>query len=481
MSFHGGVFMSDRAGLPTGIVYSLVIQPDRKIVIGGHFLDIALGHGPHTLIGGKPNFARLHADGNLDFSFGYHPVHGPHPGYFSNRPVYSVALMPNGKVVASGDFEHVNGLARNGIARFFSNGTVDPGFDAGSLFHYFNPAGQLAVQPDGKVVAGVVSLYRLPSDGGGGTPPVAGVPQVTGVAPNPVGQGEHFTIAGNGLALADSVVIGGVETYIEANTAQFITVMLDDLHPLGPGQIVEVTTPGGIDSSTQVDVVPGALPTITSVVPAQVYPGTKLTINGFNLTPTALPMINGFYTDGVSASATKIEVMVRGTQPVGLGQVLYVPGQNGKAAYATIDVILPPLPVLGPVSPDPVKQGEQLRISGDNLDTATYVEVGTTKAAIVSASKTQVVVSIANDHPLGPTQSVKVTVQFGTWDFGTVEVIAGPTPAPNTQTFGGSGGCASQSGSESRATFLPGLIAVLALLALRRVNSTGRWFRRLVG
>jgi uncharacterized delta-60 repeat protein len=82
-------------------VYSIAVQSDGKIVIGGSFISVdAVAR----------NFiARLNADGSLDSGFD--------PGSGADATVTSVALQSDGKIVLGGGFTAINGVARVGIAR----------------------------------------------------------------------------------------------------------------------------------------------------------------------------------------------------------------------------------------------------------------------------------------------------------------------------------------------------------------------------
>jgi uncharacterized delta-60 repeat protein len=119
-----------------GSVFSLALQPDGKVLIGGQFT---------TYNGTSRNFiARLNADGTLDNTF--------NPGTGANSIVYSFALQPDGKVIIGGSFGTYNGTSQNRIARLNVDGTLDntfnPGTGANSIVY------SLALQPDGKVLIG---------------------------------------------------------------------------------------------------------------------------------------------------------------------------------------------------------------------------------------------------------------------------------------------------------------------------------------
>ena len=118
-----------------GGIYTMAIQPDGKILAGGLF----------TTIGGQTrnNIARLDPSTGLADSF--------NPN--ANDSVVSVAVQTDGKIVAGGFFNGTNsigGQTRNRIAR------LDP---VTGLADSFNPNSSgiivsVAVQPDGKILAG---------------------------------------------------------------------------------------------------------------------------------------------------------------------------------------------------------------------------------------------------------------------------------------------------------------------------------------
>ncbi len=127
-------------GLPgaNSYVYALAVQADGKVLIGGAF----------TAVNGtsRGSIARLNADGTLDTSFG-----NGLPG--TNPSVVALAVQTDGKVLIGGGFTTVNGTACERMARLNSDGTLDTGFQNG-LAGANNPVFSVAVQSDGKVLIG---------------------------------------------------------------------------------------------------------------------------------------------------------------------------------------------------------------------------------------------------------------------------------------------------------------------------------------
>jgi uncharacterized delta-60 repeat protein len=127
-----------------GVVRVMALQPNGQIIIGGNFSGIQ-PTGSSAQV--SRNFAaRLNADGTLD------PVFDPNP----NGVVYAIVYQPNGQIVIGGSFTTVqpNGAAgptaRNHIARFNADGSLDTTFDPNTD----KPVLALALQPNGQIVVG---------------------------------------------------------------------------------------------------------------------------------------------------------------------------------------------------------------------------------------------------------------------------------------------------------------------------------------
>lgn len=134
------------AELPYGaddFIYGMAVQPDGKIFIGGDF----------NLYNGvvRNSIARLNADGTLDTLF--------NPGMGANSLVYALAAQPDGKVLIGGQFTFCSGVARNKIARYNSDGSLDLTFDPETGADQW--VGAMALQPDGRIlIGGVFTSYN---------------------------------------------------------------------------------------------------------------------------------------------------------------------------------------------------------------------------------------------------------------------------------------------------------------------------------
>ena len=116
-------------------VSAIALQPDEKLVVAGRFTRMGNRN--------RNGIARLNPNGAVDTSF--------NPGSGADNPVLAVAVDNDGSILIGGDFTTYNNTARSRIARLNSNGSLDTGFNPGNGANGAVQA--LAIQPDGKVIA----------------------------------------------------------------------------------------------------------------------------------------------------------------------------------------------------------------------------------------------------------------------------------------------------------------------------------------
>jgi uncharacterized delta-60 repeat protein len=133
----------------TTSIEALALQPDGKVVAAGYFNNIPGSNSTKAL-------ARLTATGNLDTSFTPSSTNAPGETFY----LTALALQPDGKVVAGGSFLSNNGPVLR-VLRYETTGAVDASFSSNTTFEV--PASSasgivrfnaLAVQPDGNVLVG---------------------------------------------------------------------------------------------------------------------------------------------------------------------------------------------------------------------------------------------------------------------------------------------------------------------------------------
>ncbi len=127
-------------------IFSTVMQPDGKVLIGGYFSTFNWAARSHL--------ARLNTDGSLDYTFDPGV-----PATFDSMAtvvpdVERIALQSDGKVLVTGWFDHFNGLPRMQLVRLASDGSVDTTFNFGSGPVLPGGENSVVVQPDGKILVG---------------------------------------------------------------------------------------------------------------------------------------------------------------------------------------------------------------------------------------------------------------------------------------------------------------------------------------
>ena len=131
-----------------GVLNALVPQADGHLYIAG---AIAAGNERVTY-----PLNRLNADGSLDSSFA--PANDPGASTYADSTINALAVQPDGKVIAGGGFRtSLNGQAQPALRRFNADGSLDAGFRADAFLTsagYAGSVGALALQPDGKVIVG---------------------------------------------------------------------------------------------------------------------------------------------------------------------------------------------------------------------------------------------------------------------------------------------------------------------------------------
>jgi len=147
----GGKVTTDFGNGATG--EAVAIQPDGKLVVAGSAYPPGLSSDPVFAL------ARYNPNGSLDQSFG---ASGKQmTGFFGHTAgAFSVAIEPDGMIVAAGDAFHGSDSSTSdfALARYNPNGSPDQSFGAGGkqttdFFGNSDGIGAIAIQADGKIVA----------------------------------------------------------------------------------------------------------------------------------------------------------------------------------------------------------------------------------------------------------------------------------------------------------------------------------------
>jgi len=167
-------------------VFTTAVQPDGKILLAGGFT---------TVLGvARTNIARLNTDGTLDTAF--------NPN--ANNFVQPIAVQADGKILVGGDFNGIGGQTRNRIARLESATGLADSFNPDASFVY-----SIAVQADGKILA----CGGFTSIGGQTRNRIARLDATTGLADsfNPNASGGAFIPVRSIAVQADGKILAGGE------------------------------------------------------------------------------------------------------------------------------------------------------------------------------------------------------------------------------------------------------------------------------
>jgi len=135
-------------GTTSSRITSLILQTDGKIIAAGETFE--------TGNLSKYALARYNIDGSLDNSFSIDGIVTTDLGDESKSIIYSLALQPNGYIVAAG-YSVVNGNYYMAFCRYKTDGTLDTDFDGdgkltSEIFSYVGQARSVLLQSDGKIL-----------------------------------------------------------------------------------------------------------------------------------------------------------------------------------------------------------------------------------------------------------------------------------------------------------------------------------------
>ncbi|HQQ64216.1 MAG TPA: thrombospondin type 3 repeat-containing protein, partial [Pseudomonadales bacterium] len=216
-----------------GYVYSILVQPDGKALLGGGYSSYA---------GQSAMYVRLNIDGSIDTSFVPPATLGS---------VMGSALQPDGKILVAGAFSvSVAGHAQYGVLRLNPDGSVDTGFQTGSGTNTY-PV-RIALQADGKSILigaftsvnGIArkNIARLNVDGSLDTSFV-----LTGTGFN---TGVNFELKAVAVQPGDNkVVVGGYFTAYNGVSANNLARLNSD-GSLDTGFVMGSGTNGEVDALT---------------------------------------------------------------------------------------------------------------------------------------------------------------------------------------------------------------------------------------
>jgi len=208
--------------------------------------------------------------------------------------------------------------------------------------------------------------------------------------------GDNVTVSGNYLNYVKRITFGQnkmVTTFVTQTQTQLVVKVPDDAQtaPL----LISFSGTDTIDVQTT-DTLKVALPVATSFAPNPVRHGDNITITG-----TDLDLAKKVYFSGVASavttfvSQTATSLVVKAPASTTKGKVMLEAASGVKTTSAAdLDVVLPSITTM---SPNPVAIGDNLTITGTNLDAVSsiaFTGVTTAVTTFVSQSATQLVVKV---------------------------------------------------------------------------------------
>lgn len=158
---NGALDSSFDIGLGTGLVNSIIIQPDQKILVAGGLSSMGGIQIPRGI-------SRIHPDGTLDTSFSVNGV-----GIEYGSEIYKIKSQSDGSIIAIGTFSSFNQIPSPGIVKILSNGVHDSTYNIGTGFNNFPE--DLSIQDDDKAILlgnfsgyqdyGAMNIIRLMPNG----------------------------------------------------------------------------------------------------------------------------------------------------------------------------------------------------------------------------------------------------------------------------------------------------------------------------
>ena len=450
------------------VVYSLALQTNGKILVGGYFTGIQEnGTGP---IAARANLARLNADGSLDADF------DPK----ADNQILAVALQSNGTILLGGNFSTlqpngaagstpVNRLAllvnepatqtltvvdrstvrwtRGGAAPSVARVSFDVSVDAGSTWISLGAGSRVGTTADWQLsglslpAAGILRARgTIGTSTWESTTPFSGLdavaPSLTGVSPanGTTFGGTTVTISGSAFTGASSVTFGGTAaasfTVVNANTISAVT----PAHAAGAVSVV-VTTPGGSNAANSffTFVTPPA-PTVTGVSPASGVNtgGTSVTITGTEfLGATSVTFGGTAATNFTVVNSTTITATAPAHATGAASVVVTTP--SGSNPANTLYSFVPPPPTLASVSPSSGinRGGTLVTLTGTDFTGATSVKFGTRDAVSFTVVNSTTITAVT---PATGEQTVSVVVTTPTGSNAANSLFTFRAPIPtNTQ------------------------------------------------
>lgn len=197
-----------------GIVRTLILQSDQKLLVGGDYLSLNGNFSSHI--------TRLDPDGSIDDTF--------NTGTGFNGNVYTCDLLPDGKIIAAGNFTAYNGNSAGRLIRLNNDGTHDLSFNT-SIGAPTGIIYDIVTQPDGKIIiVGSFTKYNNVT-----------VNRIARILPNGALDSSFITGSGSSVNITNARILNNGKILITGNFTSF--------NGFPTNKIVRLNSDGSIDST----------------------------------------------------------------------------------------------------------------------------------------------------------------------------------------------------------------------------------------
>ena len=226
------------------------------------------------------------------------------------------------------------------------------------------------------------------------TPLEVTTPSGTDLAPNPVKAGTILTISGSDLDLVQQVIFVGADPVLEfvSQSASSMEIVVPATAQDGPVKLVPASN---LQISVDVEV-EMLLPTVSSISPNPVKNGETITITGSDLDLITNVSFGGAVEGSIQAGGNDTEIVV--DVPLTATEDLVTFTTTASKTFTSDALLSLVKPEVSSISPLPAQFGQEITITGTNLDLV---------AAVLFAG------DVSQDVNMATTDMLTVTVPIG--------------------------------------------------------------------
>ncbi len=217
--------------------------------------------------------------------------------------------------------------------------------------------------------------------------------------PMPIARGAELQFIGKNLDKVTAVIIPNNISVTAFNTQTSSLLTLTVPQEAMPGYVVLKTPKGDITTMTKIGYSEPI--SITSFTPSTIKPGSELTITGdyLNLVGEVIFTDRISVADTAFTSQSRTELKLIVPEEAQTGKIAVSDGEDDPVIVYSETILTVTLPAFGTITPNPVKAGTQLTISGTDLDLVETIVLGGNKVITTfdSQSATEIVLMVPED------------------------------------------------------------------------------------